>query len=168
VQIHKADDEVRIFSRSLRDVTDAAPEVVSLIRTLPARELILDGEVIALRQDGRPQPFQITMSRFGRKRGDDRERVALPLTPFLFDCLHANGTVLLDEAQERRIQTLNDIAGALVVPRIVRPTLEAAQAFAREAVARDHEGVMAKALAAPYAAGRGGGSWLKTEHARGP
>src|SRR5262249_5242104 len=115
---------------------------------------------------GRPEPFQITMSRFGRKRGDDRERAARPLTPFLFDCLYANGTVLLDEPQERRILTLNDIAGTYAVPRVIRPTLEAAEAFAPEARARGREGVMAKALAAPYAAGRRGASWLKIKQAR--
>jgi len=166
VQVHKAEDVVRVFSRSLRDVTDAVPEIVTLVRTLPARELILDGEVIALRPDGRPEPFQITMRRFGRKLEVEKTRSELPLTPFFFDCLYADGTVLLDEPQERRIQVLHDAAGAAGVPRIIRPTPEQAETFAREALEAGHEGVMAKALSAPYAAGRRGASWLKVKRPR--
>jgi DNA ligase-1 len=166
IQVHKSGEEVRIFSRALRDVTDAAPEVVSAIRALPVRDAIFDGEVIALRPDGRPHPFQITMRRFGRTRAIEGGRDELPLTPFLFDCLYAGGTALIDETQERRLQALNDIARALTVPRIVRPTLEAAEQFARDAIGRGHEGVMAKDLAAPYVAGRRGASWLKIKEAR--
>src|SRR5262249_38713266 len=151
---------------TLRDVTGAAPEVVSAMRALPVRDAIFDGEVIALRPDGRPQPFQVTMRRFGRTRDIERGRAELPLTPFLFDCLYAGGTTLIDETQERRIQALHDVAGALTVPRLVRPTLEAARQFASEAVGRGHEGVMAKDLTAPYAAGRRGASWLKIKEAR--
>jgi DNA ligase-1 len=166
IQIHKSGEDVRIFSRTLRDVTDAAPEVVSAIRALPVQDAIFDGEVIALRPDGRPHPFQITMSRFGRTREIERGRAELPLTPFLFDCLYADGVTLIDDTQERRLHVLNDIAGTLTVPRIVRPTLEAAQQFASDAVTRGHEGVMAKDLTAPYAAGRRGASWLKIKQAR--
>jgi DNA ligase-1 len=166
VQVHKAEDVVRVFSRSLRDVTGAVPEVVSLVRTLPVRDLILDGEVIALRPDGRPEPFQITMRRFGRKLQVEKTRSELPLTPFFFDCLYADGAVLLDEPQESRIQVLHDAAGAAAVPRVIRPTGEEARTFAREALEAGHEGIMAKALSAPYAAGRRGASWLKVKRPR--
>jgi DNA ligase-1 len=166
LQIHKAGDEVRLFSRALRDVTHAAPEVVALVRALPARDLILDGEVLALRPDGRPHSFQTSMSRFGRRHDDERLRAELPLTPFLFDLLYADGASFLDESQERRLQTLVQIASGLAVPRLVRPTIEQARAFAGEAIAHGHEGVMAKSLAAPYAAGRRGAAWLKVKQAR--
>jgi DNA ligase-1 len=166
VQVHKSGDDVAIFSRTLNDVTASAPEIVSLVRAAPARELVLDGEAIALRPDGTPHPFQITMRRFGRTRDVDRGRAELPLTPFFFDCLYADGGVLLDEPLERRMQALDDIAGPLVIPRIVRPSVEAAARFVQDALARGHEGVMAKALAAPYAAGRRGASWLKVKTAR--
>ncbi len=165
IQVHKADDEVRLFSRTLRDVTEAAPEVVELVRVLPVRRLILDGEVIALRPDGRPHPFQVTMRRFGRKLDVEHTRTELPLTPFFFDCLLADGTVLLDEMQERRIAVLHEVAGSAAVPRVIRPTREQAAVFAGDALDRGHEGVMAKALAAPYAAGRRGASWLKIKRA---
>jgi ATP-dependent DNA ligase I len=166
VQIHKAGDDVRMFSRTLRDVTVAAPEVVDLVRALPARTLILDGEVIALRPDGTPHPFQVTMSRFGRILDVERSRAEVPLTPFLFDCLYLDDTALLDEPQHRRVETLRAVAGPLAVPSIVRPSAEQAQAFTRDALARGHEGVMAKALEAPYAAGRRGAAWLKIKQPR--
>ena len=166
IQAHKADDVVRVFSRSLRDVTDAVPEVVSLVPYLPVRDLILDGEVIALRPDGRPEPFQDhdASSRAEARRGENRSE--LPLTPFFFDCLYADGAVLLDEPQERRIHVLHDTAGAAAVPRVIRPTREEAEAFARAALDAGHEGIMAKALSAPYAAGRRGAAWLKVKRPR--
>ena len=166
IQAHKADDEVRLFSRTLRDVTHAAPEVVSLVRAMPARTLILDGEVIALQPDGRPHPFQTTMTRFGRRSDNERLRAELPLTPFFFDVLQADGTALVDEPHRQRLDALRGIAGGATVPHVVRPTAEQARAFADDALARGHEGVMAKALDAPYAAGRRGAAWLKIKQAR--
>ena len=143
VQIHKAGSDVRIYSRTLHDVTDSAPEIVSIIEGLPARELILDGEVLALQPDGRPHPFQVTMRRFGRRRDVAARQAELPLTPFLFDCLQIDGTTLLDEPQARRIGALLDLAGGLVVPRLESPDAAGAQTFLSDAVARGHEGVMA-------------------------
>jgi DNA ligase-1 len=166
VQVHKAGDEIRVFSRQLREVTPAVPEVVEVVRALPARELVLDGEVIALHPDGAPEPFQVTMSRFGRKLDVEHIRARLPLTPYFFDLVHLDGVLLLDEPQERRFAALAGIAGSsLVVPHVVRPTLEQAEAFYDEAICRGHEGVMAKSLASPYAAGRRGSAWLKVKAA---
>jgi DNA ligase-1 len=97
VQVHKSGDDVMVYSRSLKDVTAAVPEVVEATRALPAHDLILDGEVISLLPGGRPQPFQITMRRFGRKLDVERMRQELPMTPFWFDLLYLNGGALLDE-----------------------------------------------------------------------
>jgi DNA ligase-1 len=166
VQVHRLGDEVRIFSRTLNDVTTSAPELVSLVRAMPVRELILDGEVIALRPDGSPQPFQTTMRRFGRTSNLDRMQRELPLTPFFFDCLYRDGQSLIDEPLEHRIESLREIAAGWSVPRIVRPSPSEADAFVDEALGHGHEGVMAKALAAPYAAGRRGAAWLKVKQAR--
>ena len=166
VQVHKDGDDVAIFSRTLNDVTASAPEIVAIVRALPVRSLVLDGEVIALKPDGTPHPFQITMRRFGRTRDVEKGRDELPLTPFFFDCVYADGTVLLDDPLERRMTTLNDVAPAAVIPRIIRPSTADAEAFAQQAIARGHEGIMAKALAAPYAAGRRGATWLKVKTAR--
>jgi len=167
IQVHRAGDDVRVFSRSLRDVTDAVPEVVEIVRRSPARELILDGEVVALKPSGAPQPFQVTMRRFGRRLDVARLRNDVPLTPFFFDCLALDGAPLIDEPLERRVVALDTVLdAAVVVPRHVRPTAEQAAAFLERTLAAGHEGVMVKALAAPYAAGRRGAAWLKVKRAR--
>jgi DNA ligase 1 len=166
IQVHKADTDVRVFSRTLRDVTAAVPEVVDAVRGLPARELILDGEVIALASDGAPLPFQVTLSRFGRRLEVERLRAEMPLTPFFFDCLYLDGAALIDHPQAARFAALVGAAPALVVPHVTGATREQADAFLDSALTRGHEGVMAKAVDAPYAAGRRGQSWLKIKAAK--
>jgi DNA ligase-1 len=164
--VHKVDDEVRIFSRNLRDVTVAVPEVVAVTRALPAREMILDGEVIALTPGGLPHPFQITMRRFGRRLEVERLRQELPLTPFFFDLLYLDGDPLVDEPLARRTALLADrLPVTNLVPRIVTSKGDVAAAFAREALAAGHEGVMAKSVDGLYAAGRRGSAWLKVKQA---
>jgi DNA ligase 1 len=166
IQVHKDADEVMVFTRNLRDVSDAVPEVVEASRTLPVRDAIFDGEVIALRQDGSPHPFQTTMQRFGRRLNVDRLRAEFPLMPFFFDVLYADGESLLDHPQAERVARLRSIAPALVVPSLSRPTLAQARQFLEETLERGHEGVMAKALGAGYSAGRRGNAWLKIKVAR--
>ena len=166
VQIHKAGSDVRVFSRTLNDVTASVPEIVTVTRALPANELILDGEVIALDASGSPRPFQMTMKRFGRTKNVDALQTELPLTLFAFDCLFVDGTSLLDEPLSRRTEELGRIAPAVAVPRVLRPTREQAHEFTRAALDQGHEGVMAKALTSPYAAGRRGSAWLKVKQAR--
>ena len=162
IQVHKRDGEVRVFSRNLREVTAAAPEVVEIVARLPARSLVLDGEVIALRPDGSPHPFQITMRRFGRRLDVERLRGELPLTPFFFDCLLRDDEPLVDLPQRERFAALETLlAGRAIVPHLVTDSPDGAQAFLDEALRRGHEGVVAKARDAPYAAGRRGRSWLK-------
>jgi len=166
IQAHKLDEEVRVFSRALRDVTAAVPEVVDAVRALPARQLILDGEVLALQVGGAPLPFQDTMRRFGRRTDVERLRMELPLTPFFFDCLYIDGQSLTAKRQRERFTVLGEVAGALAVPHriITDPTL--ASEFFDAAIAAGHEGLMAKALDAPYAAGSRGSAWLKIKRVR--
>jgi ATP-dependent DNA ligase I len=167
IQVHKVDDEVRVYSRTLRDVTIAVPEIVTVARAMPARELVLDGEAIVLRPDGSPVPFQETMRRFGRKLDVDRLRETLPITPMFFDALYLDGDALIDEPLTRRAALLAEqAAGANLVPRLLTSDREAAAAFARSALASGHEGVMAKAADGVYAAGRRGQAWLKVKQAR--
>jgi DNA ligase-1 len=167
IQAHKVGDEVRVYSRNLRDVTIAVPEVVEIVRAMPARDILLDGEAIVLRPDGRPQPFQVTMRRFGRKLDAGGLTASLPITPFFFDALYLDGSPLVDESLTRRISVLNDVVQpANLVPRIVTASPEEAAAFAGRALDAGHEGVMAKALDASYAAGRRGSAWLKVKQAR--
>jgi DNA ligase-1 len=156
IQIHRDGDEVAIFSRSLDDLTDRLPEVVAAARTLPARRAVLDGEAIALRPDGRPEPFQVTSSRIASG--------ASGIVPVLFDVLHLDGEDLLDAPMIRRAEALAAAAPAsLRVPRIVTGDVAAAQAHFDAALAAGHEGVVVKALDAPYAAGRRGSGWLKVK-----
>jgi len=166
IQVHKADDAIKVFTRNLRDVTAAVPEVVEAVRGLPAAQLILDGEVIALRPDHTPETFQRTMQRFGRKLDVDRLRAELPLTPFFFDCLYLNGATLIDAPQAERFETLARLAPTTTVPRVLRPTPDEAAQFVTTTLDRGHEGVMVKALASGYAAGRRGQHWLKVKVAR--
>jgi DNA ligase-1 len=162
IQVHKVGDEVKVYSRNLRDVTVAVPEVVTVARAMPAHALVLDGEVIALRENGMPQPFQITMKRFGRKLDIDRLKAELPLTPFFFDALYVDGAPLVDQPLTRRIEVLGEQVGAgNLVPRLVTADVEAAASFTARALATGHEGVMAKALASPYRPGRRSPAWRK-------
>jgi DNA ligase-1 len=165
VQVHKVEDDVRVFSRRGNDVTHAVPELVETVQALPPRQLLLDGEVIALRPDGAPYPFQVTMRRFGRKLDVPRLRGELPLTPFFFDLLHVDGEDLIDRPAGERFAALGEAVAGLAVPRIVTADPEEADAFFASALARGHEGIMAKAVDAPYEAGRRGSSWLKIKPA---
>jgi len=166
VQVHKAGGEVKVYTRALKDVTASVPEIVEALQALPAQELILDGEAVALAADGSPQPFQVTMRRFGRKLDIERMRAELPLAVYFFDCLHVCGTSLLDKPAHERFDALAAALPAkLVIPRIVTADVATAENFYADALARGHEGVMAKALDAPYEAGRRGASWLKVKRA---
>jgi len=167
VQVHKAGDVVRVFSRQLRDVTSAVPEIVEAAGALPARELILDGEVIALRPDQSPHPFQTTMRRFGRRLDVGRLRQELPLTPFFFDCLYADGSSVMDQPLSARIEVLGQhVSPLMTVPRLLDGSLAQVQSFMDDALAGGHEGIMVKAMDAPYAAGRRGQAWIKVKSAR--
>jgi DNA ligase-1 len=166
LQVHRLGDEVRAFTRNLADVTERVPEVVGAIRALPVQAVILDGEAIALRPDGRPHPFQVTMGRFGSRLDLERLRADVPLSIFAFDVLHLDGEDVLDRPAAERWDLL---AGRLPeerrVRRIVADDVDEAGRFLDEALAHGHEGVMVKALDAPYEAGRRGASWLKVKRA---
>jgi DNA ligase-1 len=164
VQIHRAGDQVTVYTRSLDDVTARLPEVVEATLALPVSELIADGEAIALRPDGRPQPFQVTGSRFGRSVDVAAARTAQPLSVFFFDILHRDGIDLLDAPTSERTAALDDIVPAQNrVDRLVTSDPAAAGDFLDATLAAGHEGVMAKSLTASYEAGRRGAGWLKVK-----
>lgn len=166
IQVHKSGSDVRVFTRNLNDVTARVPEIVSAVSASNAESVILDGEAIALRRDGRPHPFQVTMRRFGRKLEVDALRSELPLSVFFFDVLLRDGEALVDRAAGERHDILRQaLPLAFVTPSLVTGELEAAQAFYDDALAHGHEGVMAKALGAAYESGRRGSGWLKIKNA---
>jgi DNA ligase-1 len=162
VQVHKDGDGVRVFTRRLNEVGDGLPELIEAVRALPVRSAVLDGEAIALRPDGRPEPFQVTMRRFGRRLDVERLRRELPLSVLFFDCLHLDGEDLLARPTRDRFAALATAAPEpLRVPRLVTAEPEAAEAFLDAALSAGHEGLMAKSLDAPYDAGGRGGAWRK-------
>ena len=160
LQVHRRGDEVRVFTRSLDEITSRVPEVVEAVLALPAAHLVLDGEAIALRPDGRPHPFQVTASRFGTRRAD----ATAPLTPLFFDLLHVDGEDLIDRTGSDRAAALDALVpSASRVPRALIADAAQAHAFLDAALAAGHEGVLVKSLEAPYAAGRRGAGWLKVK-----
>lgn len=161
VQVHRDGDDVAVFTRTLDDVTARLPGLVAAARSWPARRVVVDGEVLAVRPDGRPEPFQVTSSRVARRDGTAG---AAPLTTMLFDALHVDGTDLVDaDGPQRRSALEAAVPAGLLVPRHVVTEPAAAQAFAAEALARGHEGVVVKALAGGYAMGRRGAGWVKVK-----
>jgi len=166
VQVHRDGDDVRVFTRRLNDVTPAVPEIVAAVRALPARRLVLDGEAVVLRSDGTPQPFQVTMRRFGRRLDVERLAETLPLSTFFFDCLHLDGDDILDRPSTERWSALDALVPANArVPRAIVETTADVDRLLAAALAAGHEGLMVKALDAPYEAGRRGATWLKLKPA---
>jgi ATP-dependent DNA ligase I len=164
VQVHRRGDDVRVFTRNRNDVTASAPEIVEAVRGTAARELILDGEAIALKENGAPEPFQVTMRRFGRTQDVAQMQAALPLSVFFFDCLRRDDDVLTARPAVERFSVMNEVlAPGLLMPRIVTADEHEAEAFYDDALSRGHEGVMAKSLDAPYEAGRRAPTWLKVK-----
>jgi ATP-dependent DNA ligase I len=164
VQVHRLGGDVSVFTRTLEPVTERMPEIVEAVSALPVGALILDGEAIALRSDGRPRPFQETGSR-AASRGDVAAlRETVPLTAFFFDALHVDGTDLIDMPGAERYEAIRRVVPeALWVPRLVTDDVDEARAFFDDAVGRGHEGVVVKSLGLPYEAGRRGAGWLKVK-----
>jgi DNA ligase-1 len=163
IQVHRLDNEVRIYTRNLNDITERLPEVVRVARTFPSEAFVLDGEAIGVDDDAKPHVFQDTMSRFGR---DDASSHAMTISAFFFDVLHVDGEDVLDWPLRERAQVLERIVGSLRVPAIETDDPAVAAAFLDEALTTGHEGVMVKALDSPYDAGRRGGSWRKVKPVR--
>lgn len=158
IQVHRHGDEVGVYTRSLADITHRVPELVEIVRALPVNDIILDGETLSLDEDGGPRPFQETMSRFGADVSRE-----LVLRPWFFDVLHVDGRDLIDEPLSTRLDELERVAGAWRIPGIVTDDADAAEQLSRDALAAGHEGVVVKAIDAPYAAGRRGKSWVKVK-----
>jgi DNA ligase 1 len=159
IQVHRHGEQVHVYTRTLREITAHVGELVELVRALPCESVVLDGETLALTDDGRPRPFQETMSRFGSTR--EEQVRALLLRPYFFDCLHLDGADLLDLPLAERNAALRRVAGAHLIPGESEPA--DAAAILEAALEAGHEGVMVKALDSTYAAGRRGRAWLKVK-----
>ncbi|MEU2582039.1 ATP-dependent DNA ligase [Streptomyces avermitilis] len=167
VQLHRAGDDVRIYTRTLDDITDRLPELTAAALELKGDRFILDGEVIALDGDGRPRSFQEIAGRVGSRVDVATAAAAVPVSPVFFDALSVDGRDLLDLPFTERHA---ELARLVPEPMRVRRALvsgpddgAAAEKFLADTLARGHEGVVVKALDAPYSAGRRGASWLKVK-----
>ena len=157
IQVHRSGSDVLIVTRSLDDITARLPEVVAVALSLEADSFVLDGEAIALGDDGRPRPFQETSSRTASGQGS-------VVTPYFFDVLHLDGRDLLDAPGSERAAALEALVPqAHRVARLVTSDPDQAAAFVTSVLDAGHEGVVVKDLAAPYAAGRRGAAWVKVK-----
>ena len=160
VQVHRYGDEIRLYTRTLDDITDRLPEVVRVVADLPARRLVLDGEVLAVDERGRPVAFQLIASRTMTKTAQIGK--SLPLTLFCFDLLHVDGRDLLDEPLSERVAVMASVLPeSLIVPRTVATDVAEVEAAFAGAVTAGFEGAVVKKLHAPYAAGRRDSGWIK-------
>jgi DNA ligase-1 len=160
IQAHRDGDEVRLFTRNLNDVTARLAGVAGVVRAFACQQVVLDGEVVgAYDEDTGPHAFQDTMSRFSRQEGSGPDELAVRF----FDCLLVDGRSLIDEPLVARAAVLDALVGAWRVPSIVTDDGDEAAAFLDEALASGHEGVMVKAVASTYDAGRRGGAWRKVK-----
>lgn len=166
IQIHRRGDAVRIFSRRLSDVTSSLPEIVSIARSLPAAEFLLEGEVVAVDASGKPLPFQDLMRRFRRVHGIEAAQEAIPLKLYLFDLLHLDGRTLIDEPYRSRWEGLERLVPReYLTARRLATRREEIESFLQEALAAGHEGLMAKALDSSYSVGKRGKKWFKIKPA---
>jgi DNA ligase-1 len=157
VQVHRAGDEVRVYTRNLRDVTNGLPELAAIVRRLDLESVILDGEALAFDVAGRPLTFQDSIGRFAQED-------AGALSAVFFDILHLDGTDLIDlPARERLARLGAALPEAIVFRAVTTSDVAVAEAFFKATIHEGHEGVMVKALDAPYEAGRRGAAWLKVK-----
>ncbi|WP_230196550.1 ATP-dependent DNA ligase [Streptomyces coriariae] len=167
VQVHRDGDDVRLYTRTLDDITDRLPEVTDAARRLTGSRFILDGEVIAFDETGRPRSFQETAGRVGSRVDVPAAAEAVPVAPVFFDVLSVDDRDLLDlPFAERHAELARLVPEPMRVRRTVvsgPEDVEAAEEFSRQTLLRGHEGVVVKALDAPYSAGRRGASWLKVK-----
>jgi DNA ligase-1 len=164
VQVHRDGNDVAVFTRTLDDITARVPEVVERVRTLPLRSVVLDGEAIALHADGRPRPFQHTAARVATGAGNGEVGEQHGLTPWFFDVLHLDGSDLIDMPLEERVAAIAPrLPEGMWVPRRVVTDTDDAATFFADAIAHGHEGVMVKAPASLYEAGRRGAGWIKVK-----
>jgi DNA ligase-1 len=162
VQVHRNGDTVRVFTRSLDDITNRLGGVVDAVGALPYDRLVLDGEVLALGGDGRPEVFQVVASRAMSEVDPAGPAPDSPLRVFFFDLLHVDGRDLLDTPLRERLEVMRSVLPeAVTVPRRVCGTVDEVADRFSAAVRDGYEGVVIKNLTAPYAAGRRDAAWVK-------
>jgi DNA ligase-1 len=159
IQIHRLDEEIRIYTRNLNDITHTLPGIVAAVRRLPVAQAVFDGEALWMSEQG-PTAFQDTVSQI------DSAAPPEGIVKFLFDLLHLEGENLLDTPLEERSARLEDAAPQLKIPSLITSDPETAQRVLEEALGAGHEGVVVKDAVSLYAAGRRGKAWRKVKPVR--
>ncbi|QSG07882.1 ATP-dependent DNA ligase LigA [Halapricum desulfuricans] len=161
VQVHYDGESVRLFSRNMEEVTDPLPEVVAFLERELDAPAILDGEVVAVDEDGDPLPFQEVLRRFRRKHDVARAREDVTVRLRAFDCLHADGADLLDAPLRDRRDRLETVLGSGVSEWWLADDAEAIADIEAETLEAGHEGIMLKDPESTYSPGRRGKHWRK-------
>jgi DNA ligase-1 len=156
IQIHRRDDEVRIYTRNLNEITPALPGIVAAVRALPVTQAVLDGEALWMTREG-PASFQDTVSQI------DRDAPPEGIVTFLFDLLHLDGEDLLDSPLHERAARLAAIAPRLKIPAVLTSQPGEGNRVLEESLRAGHEGVVVKDAASLYVAGRRGKAWRKVK-----
>jgi len=159
IQAHRDGDDVRIFTRNQNPIE--LPDVADAIRSLPVARAVLDGEAIWLGDGERPEAFQDTMGRIGR-----RSVPATGIRAWLFDVLHIDGDDLLDVPLAQRLERLEAVASHLRIPGVVTDDPSDGERVLADAIEAGHEGVVVKDVDSLYVAGRRGKSWRKVKPVR--
>jgi DNA ligase-1 len=167
IQVHRKGDEVKIFSRHLKNITSHFPELVTTARRLPLDSFILDGEAIGIDREGRPVPFQILARRTTRKKGIAEMQRQVPVLPQYFDVLYIADEDLTSRAYVERVKILNDLVreGKHRAARMEPVSKDDARKFYEQSLQRGNEGVMVKLLESEYRPGKRGNLWFKIKGA---
>ena len=159
-QFHKKGNWARLYSRRLEDVTAALPDVIEKLITSTTHDVILDGEVIAMK-DGKPMPFQSVLRRFRRRHDIAEAQDAIDMVPNVFDILYLDGETLIDLPFEKRRERLVAVVNGYIAPQVVSSETAKIERVYKEALEAGHEGIMIKVPASPYTPGQRGKNWIK-------
>jgi DNA ligase-1 len=159
-QFHKKGNQARLYSRRLEDVTAALPDVIQQLMGATDHDVILDGEVIAIK-DGKPMPFQSVLRRFRRRHDIAEAQEAIEMVPNVFDILYLDGETLIDLPFTERRKRLESVVTMYLAPQVVSSDQDMIGKTYDAAIAAGHEGIMIKVPSSPYTPGQRGKNWIK-------
>jgi DNA ligase-1 len=159
-QFHKKGNWARLYSRRLEDVTGALPDVIQQLMSDTDHDVILDGEVIAVK-GGKPMPFQSVLRRFRRRHDVAEAQEAIEMVPNVFDILYLDGETLIDLPLSERRKKLEIVVKQYIAPQTVSSDQAVIEKTYNDALAAGHEGIMIKVPSSPYSPGQRGKNWIK-------
>lgn len=159
-QFHKKGNWARLYSRRLEDVTAALPDVIEKLISSTSHDVILDGEVIAIK-DNKPMPFQSVLRRFRRRHDIAEAQDAVELVPNVFDILYLDEETLIDLPLDERRKRLESAVTMYIAPQVVSSDPQEIERTYKAALDAGHEGIMIKVPASPYSPGQRGKQWIK-------